>query len=338
MEFNPLLSMAEFLAEPHRMKPMPKYNAATEVKIPHPWWDLDRDSVHTNLKDISECIASLTKGGVGLDKELLHLLKTATRLEQVEREDTVKVALIGAQGAGKSLLINALLDSPGLSLTGAKGFACTSAIIKYAYGPGDRFAAEVKFLNARKREDMIDEHIRSYVDYHNDFEDSDDEGGPLTRSLQQDEIDRKRKTTAEDFFDTIFGSRDEFMCNWASSPVNTGEFKSICQLKCTEAMNEHDTNSQDIVHFSKNTPKELLEVIKPFLSRVNDKICLWPIVDCVTIRLNHALLQQGIEIIDLPGTVFGSVAWRHMLTMFRVWRHQYATSPPCRRSQGHRGC
>ena len=330
MESNTLLTMDEFLAQPHRMKPMPKYNATTEAKIPHPWWDLDRDLVHAYLKDISEVVTSVTKGSTGLDLELLHVVKTATRLEQVEREDTVKVALIGAQGAGKSLLINALLDSPSLSLTGAKGFACTSAIIKYAYGPGNRFAAEVKFLNARKREEMIDEHIRSYVDYHNDFEDSDEEGGPLTRSLKQDEIDRKRKTTAEDFFDTIFGSRDEFLCNWASSPVNTGEFKSICQLKCTEAMNEHDMNSQDIVHFSKNTPKELLEVIKPFLSKIDGTICLWPIVDCVTIRLNHALLQQGIEIIDLPGTVFESVARRHMLTMFRVGRHEHATSPPCR--------
>jgi hypothetical protein len=62
-----------------------------------------------------------------------------------------------------------------------------------------------------------------------------------------------------------------------------------------------DMNSQEVALFSKNTPQELLEDIKPFLSNVDGQVCLWPIVDCVTIRFNHPLLQQGLEIIDLPG-------------------------------------
>jgi hypothetical protein len=301
MASEPLLDYEDFQTQASRFKPALKYNADTESKTPHAWWDLGRDTIHANLKDISERVASCIKGKTGLDRELEHVVKTAAMLEQVERTPAVKVALIGAQGAGKSLLINALFDCTGLSLTGAKGFACTSAIVKYAYGPGDKFSAEVQFLNAKKREEMVDEHIRSYMDYHNDLDDSDDEDGPRTRSFKQDEIDRKRKKTAEDFFDTIFGSRDEFLTAWSSSPVNTPEFKSLCQLKCKEAMLEQDMNSQGIAMFSKNTPKELLEVIKPFLSNVDGQVCLWPIVDCVTIRLNHSLLQHGVEIIDLPG-------------------------------------
>jgi hypothetical protein len=301
MASEPLLHYEEFQAQARRFKPVPKYDAAAESKTPHAWWDLDRDTIQANLKDISERVRECTKGKTGLDRELEHVVKTATMLEQVERAPAVKVALIGAQGAGKSLLINALFDCTGLSLTGAKGFACTSAIVKYAYGPGDKFSAEVQFLNAEKREAMVEEHIRSYKDYHNDLDDSEDEDGPRTRSFKQDEIDRKRKKTAEDFFDTIFGSRDEFLTAWSSSPVNTPEFKSICQLKCKEAMKDQDMNSEGIVMFSENTPKELLEAIKPFLSNVDGKVCLWPIVDCVTIRLNHPLLQNGLEIIDLPG-------------------------------------
>jgi hypothetical protein len=75
------------------------------------------------------------------------------------------------------------------------------------------------------------------------------------------------------------------------------------QVKCTEAMGEYDLTSQGITHCSKPTPSELLKEIKPFLSNVEDQICLWPIVDCVTIRLNQPLLQEGVEIIDLPGTL-----------------------------------
>jgi hypothetical protein len=304
MVIKTIFSLDEFQEHLKTLKSIPKYNSTAEEKTAHPWWDLDKSTIHTLLKDISEQVKSCTQGAIGLDKELQHVANTATKLEQVERGETVKVALIGAQGAGKSLLINALFDCTGLSLTGARGFACTSAIVKYAYGSGDRFSAEVKFLNAHMREQMIDEHIRSYLDYHNDLEDSDDEsGGRRTRSFKQDEIDRKRKKTAEDFFDTIFGSRDEFLSAWSSSPVNTDEFRSLCQLKCTEAMGEYDLTSQGITHCSKPTPAELLKEIKPFLSNVEDQICLWPIVDCVTIRLNHPLLQEGVEIIDLPGTL-----------------------------------
>ena len=303
MSCKPILSLDGFQDHLKALKNVPKYDSSTEEKIPHPWWDLDKSTIHALLKDISERVTTCTQGATGLDKELQHVANTATKLEQVERGATVKVALIGAQGAGKSLLINALFDSTGLSLTGAKGFACTSAIIKYAYGQGDKFSAEVRFLNAKMREQMIDEHIRSYLDYHNDLADSDDEGGGhRTRSFKQDEIDRKRKKTAEDFFDTIFGSRDDFLCAWSSSPVNTDEFKSLCQLKCKEAMAEYDMTSQGATLFSKSTPAELLTEIKPFLSNVDNEVCLWPIVDCVTIRLNHPLLREGLEIIDLPGS------------------------------------
>ncbi|KAF2027578.1 hypothetical protein EK21DRAFT_91371 [Setomelanomma holmii] len=297
LEFKYYLSPARVLVN------LPKYDAAAEEKTPHPWWELDKSAIQVLLKDISDRVATCTQGATGLDKELQHVANTATKLEQVERGGIVKVALIGAQGAGKSLLINALFDCTGLSLTGAKGFACTSAIVKYAYGQGDKYSAEVRFLNAKMRESIIDKHIRSYLDYHNDLKDSDDKGGrPRTRSFKQDELDRERKKTAENFFDTIFGSRDDFLCAWSSSPVNTGEFKSLCQLKCTEAIDGFDMTSQGVTLFSKSNPAELLQEIKPFLSDLEDKVCLWPIVDCVTIRLNYPLLYEGLEIIELPGS------------------------------------
>jgi hypothetical protein len=319
MTSETVLSFEEFQEHLKHVKSLSKYDATAEGKSTHLWWELDKDTIQTRLKNISERVATCFQGATCLDKELQHVANTATMLEQAERGATAKAALIGAQGAGKSLLINALFDCTGLSLTGAKGFACTSAIVKYAYGHGDKYSAEVRFLNAKMREAMVDEHIRSYLDYHNDLQDSDDEGGgSRTRSFKQDEVDRKRKKTAEDFFDTIFGSRDDFLCAWSSSPVNTGEFKSLCQLKCTEAMGEHDMTSTGVTHFSKSSPAELLEEIKPFLSDVDDKVCLWPIVDCVTIRLNHPLLQEGLEIIDLPGKDVETMHYRSRLTSGKV--------------------
>lgn len=302
-----ILSFDEFQNLPKTAKNVPKYDPSSEAKLPHPWWNLDKPSIHHNIKDITEAVVQCIGSPNNLDKELVHVFKTATSLGRVERGDTVKVALIGSQGAGKSLLINALFDTPGISLTAARGFACTSAIVRYAYGPGDRYAAEVKFLNAKMREQMIDEHISHYMAYHNDLQDSEDENGkPKTRTYSEDERDRKRKQTAEDFFDTIFGSRDEFLSTWSSSPVNSNEFKSLCQLKCKETMQEYDLDNQGAIQFSKPDPSQLLKEIIPFLSSVDDTVCLWPLVDCVTVRLNHPLLQEGLEIIDLPGMLFNA--------------------------------
>jgi hypothetical protein len=101
-----ILSLDEFQEHLINIKNIPRYDPSTEGKIPHPWWDVDKFDINTRLKDISEKIASCTQGAIGLDKELQHVANTATKIEQVGRGSTVKVALIGAQGAGKSLLIN----------------------------------------------------------------------------------------------------------------------------------------------------------------------------------------------------------------------------------------
>jgi hypothetical protein len=296
-----ILSWEEFQEQKDRVKPVPRYDSANELKIPHPWWDLDKTTAQTHLKNISETVFSATKGTTNLDRELKHVSNTATKLEHVERAPSCKTALIGVQGAGKSQIINALLDCPGLSLTGAKGWACTSAIVKYAYWSGAKFGAEVQYLSTQMREAMIDEHIRSYLHYHNDLEDSDDEDGPRIRSVTQDDFDRKRKQTAEDFFENMFGTRDDFLTAWSSNPVNTGEFKSLCQLKCKDAMEAYEITEKGAVLFSKASPKELLEDLKPFLADVSGETCLWPLVDCITIRFRHPLLEQGHEFIDLPG-------------------------------------
>lgn len=139
------------------------------------------------------------------------------------------------------------------------------------------------------------------MDYSNDLEDSDDEGGPRTMSAAEELTDQKRQQTAKDFFDTIFGSRDEFLAALSINPVNTGEFKSWCELKCQEAMEKNGSNGQESIRFCKDSPKDLLRELRPFLENNPNQACLWPIVDCVTIRFNSPLLEQGIELIDLPG-------------------------------------
>jgi hypothetical protein len=300
------LSLEEFPAHFNANRSTPRYNPLLETKPDHPWWQLPKSEVDQKLQLFSRLVHGALEGAPHDDKELQHLVDKANSLAQVERSATQKVALVGAQGAGKSLLTNALFGCDGLSITGADGAACTSVIVRYAHwnpNPDDpnKFHAQVKFLTPRVREDMINEFEKSYYRYYEDSEDLDDEKSPRPASAAQEEYDRRAKDTSEEFFITIFGSRKKFLECWSPRAFKSGEFYSICDLKCEAAINEYEQPSSQGITFHGTDQKHLVSQIKPFLTNVKGEVCLWPLVDQVTIRFQHEMLDQGLELYDVPG-------------------------------------
>lgn len=306
MELSTILSCEEFPAYVQQRRSLPKYDSSVEQKPNHPWWKLDKPETDALLKDLSRVVFGLLQGSPTSDKELQYLLRTATNISRVSRSAPIRVALLGAQGAGKSLTINAIFDRDGLSLTGAEGAACTSSITKYVQYPksntgDDKFFAEIKFFTREKRHELLTEHARSYFFYHNVEDDSDSEDTPRVKVLGQDEMDRSLNDTAEDIFTTLFGSHEDFLENWSVESYKSGEFVRLCQLKCDEALSNEQVDAQNIVPKMADTEKELLEKLRPFLTSVQGQRCLWPLVDHISVRFYHELLQGGLEIIDLPG-------------------------------------
>ncbi|KAF9691614.1 hypothetical protein EKO04_010401 [Ascochyta lentis] len=296
-----IITLEQFPAYLSTQKNLSRYDPTSEKKPNHVWYRLDKPRINELLKTFSLAVIELLNGSPDGDHELQHLLRSATGLANVVRSPAVKVALIGAQGAGKSLSLNALFDCDGLSLTGADGAACTSSITRYAHYSGEfRFAAEIKFLNAGKREALLKEHARSYYHYQHADEDSDDEDEPRSRSTHHDGVERRQKDTAEDVFLTLFGSLDVFQESWSATAYRSGEFVRICQMKCEEAIYKEGGGSGTAIKFAENQ-KDLVKQLKPFLTEVKGVTCLWPLVDHVTVKFNNELLQSGIEIIDLPG-------------------------------------
>jgi hypothetical protein len=176
-----IASLEEFPGVLNAQKSLSRYDSSTEAKPQHPWYKLPKGEIDRILKKVGQCVAKLLKGAPEGDKELQHLLRTSNELAYVRRSPAIKVALLGAQGAGKSLMINALFDCDGLSLTGADGSACTSSITRYvAYpesraGENKRLYAEIKFLNAEKRDTLLKEHARAYYHWHHGDDDDDDD-------------------------------------------------------------------------------------------------------------------------------------------------------------------
>jgi hypothetical protein len=304
MDLVPLEKFQAYLTE-NRM--LPRYDSRLEAKLPHPFWEVDFESLNKILKELGsmviDCIEEVPKD----DLELQHIFRIANTVSNIPRGSPVKVALIGAQGVGKSLLLNALFGRDGLSLTGADGKACTSVMIRYINYEGSSvseegdYVAEIEFFDSQRLEKMIEENAQAYYHVQHADEDSDDEGPRRTKSLAQDEMDKNMKDTAEEIFCTLFGGEEYFLQAWNADSYHNGEFTQMCLIKCKTAMKALNLNAKDIATFVGKNPPELLSQIRPFMTKVKDKLSLWPLVKCITIRFHDSILEQNIEVIDLPG-------------------------------------
>jgi hypothetical protein len=317
MKDDQILDFEEFKNYLKDNRTVPKYDATGEQKRPHVWWDIDHTGLNAILRDIATSVTDLLTGTPERDTELVHLKTLAEALPQVQHGPPVKVALLGTQGAGKSLLINALFGVDGLSLTGADGAACTSAVIEYVQYPSgygsnaeQQFLAEIRFLSTKKCEEMIKEHARNYRHY-DGLADSDDESDKGSTSKakagRQDALDRRLRDTAEEIFQTLFGGKEQFLASWNGSANMPGIFVKTCQLKCKGAISNLDITSDNIVPYVGRDAKDLIRQIRPFMTKVKGEVSLWPLVDRISIRFNSPLLEQR-TIIDLPGMLRASVS------------------------------
>ncbi|KAJ4356454.1 uncharacterized protein N0V89_004487 [Didymosphaeria variabile] len=303
-----LLTVDEFSEYIQKNRSVQRYSSSQETKGSHPFWALPRERIDADLHGIYTKLSEILKGIPTGDRELAHLLRTIHKVPQIKRSSDLNIGLVGAQGAGKSMFLSALFDMEGISWSGADGEACTRTVVKFAYfapnstsTESESFYAEIKFLDNRKIEEMIREHVKDLKHYQEDVDGSDDDEPRVAQSYEQDEADKRRHDTAREIFTVLFGSEKEFMHYWMSHP--TKEFMHFCKLKCLEAMKECGVpDGRNSCIRSGNDAHELMGKIKHFLADVKGVECLWPLVDHVTIRFDHELLKYGAVIIDVPGS------------------------------------
>lgn len=125
-----IIPFEEFSTYLNTQKGLTRYNSKKETKPDHPWFSLPKAEIDRLSKEFAQLVGDMLRGSPQSDKDLQHLARTPNQLAHIARSPAVKVAQLGAQGAGKSLMMNALFDCDGLSLTGADGAACTSSITR----------------------------------------------------------------------------------------------------------------------------------------------------------------------------------------------------------------
>jgi hypothetical protein len=305
-----VMTYEEFQEYKKTNRTIPKYDSAKEDKHPHIWWTLDHQRLEAERRKLSESSLVPMNGIPDDDIELRHLRRTGETIHKVKRTKTIRVALSGPQGAGKSSFLSSLLDCNGLCATGADGHACTNAMIRYVFyrgNSGAAFLAEITFLKAKKIQEMIDEHSRAYYHFHHfdeELEEMAAQGAVQTKSRIRDEEDVKANRTAEDIFKTLFGGSSQFKDAWTADRFRRGTFQKECERKCQETIAKLDTTTEKTVRYFASDPIELGEKIKAFTMNVEGSISLWPLVDSIRYGLDRPLLEQGFEFWDLPGKFF----------------------------------
>jgi hypothetical protein len=279
------------------------YDPSTEARPDLPWYHLDKANIDSQFQNIAQQVLDEIADARLEDKEMISLRKVAEQIAHVSRSNARETALVGMQGVGKSLLINALLDRRNLSKTSAEGAACTASAIKYLHKPGvddstEIYDVEIQFMDDEHLQEIADEHARRYRYYY------------LTNREDQEitNDDQEAAKTANEFFSIIFDSaNDADNATKLNELLTESEIQSGGLVRETIKMahqrfKENDAAGNRVKAFADVKAADLLSRIDGFVAPHETRPSLWPIVQHVRIFIGSTLTRNGVAIIDLPGS------------------------------------
>uniref|UniRef100_A0A8C6X1I8 Uncharacterized protein n=1 Tax=Naja naja TaxID=35670 RepID=A0A8C6X1I8_NAJNA len=186
------------------------------------------------------------------------------------------IAVVGNTGAGKSCLLNALLDEEAMLPTSAMR-ACTAVVVEISRAAeGSPYEAHVEFLSKEEWEKELAALL----------EDMKDKAGILRKRCP----DRKTEAgAAYSRVKAVYGRVDE-----------------LDKLEDNLGVTQH---LGTVKHISAETAAEFRMEIEKFIDSRTDNLRemkggeFWPIVKCVRIQVATAeVLRTGAVLVDLPGT------------------------------------
>ncbi|XP_071085573.1 nuclear GTPase SLIP-GC-like [Haliotis cracherodii] len=220
-------------------------------------------------------------------EEILHLLGNATSEENREGDSTIvqkarkdlekirkhgdppeiTVAVYGDTGAGKSSLLNALLDQPSLLPTAGMGTACTSVVIKIEVNKtSSDFEADIVFLTAEEWKKELN---------------------VLKCDLEQNDGDNDEDA---DVYDEAH----------AKVAAVYGDFEPTNLL-------DDDTETAELLgtvrKLRDSSARDLQDKISTFTeAHPVDERQFWPLVKQVVLKVpDSGLCWSGVNLVDLPG-------------------------------------
>ncbi|XP_064410092.1 uncharacterized protein LOC102357999 isoform X2 [Latimeria chalumnae] len=221
-----------------------------------------------------------------------------SNLEQQALQSQTSIAVVGDTGAGKSSLLNALLEEEAVLPTSAMR-ACTSVVVQVSQNSeNEHYEADVEFFT----EEEWDKELETLIT------DMKDKSGHFKKRRPDPKTEAG---VAYSRVKAVYGKIAEFH-----------ELKQIQEVTCYLGMVKHISKKQVTV-FRAEIEKFIDSRMEDLRNRRGGE--LWPIVKCIRIRVpNSEVLKTGVVLVDLPGirdsnSARNNIAKQHLKTCDAVW-------------------
>ncbi|KAK5137114.1 hypothetical protein LTR08_001123 [Meristemomyces frigidus] len=237
------------------------------------------------------------------------LLKEVQTRTEERLEEKVMFAVAGDMSSGKSSVINSLLSIGMIARKGDEGGSCTWVVQRFMKPFPDQkgpYAAKVLFFSNEEIRDIIAALLLKWWRASGrDKDDADSTDG-------QDHVEKYSDiTTVTDSLSALFADREgfdtaesanEYLSQAASEDDMLDQLSTWAQDAVATRL-----QSDNIVTLNASTVENLLLVLQPFTYTLpgtegDGQVALWPLVSVIDFGLDHPLLNEGIILVDSPGT------------------------------------
>ncbi|PQK15746.1 hypothetical protein BB8028_0006g00680 [Beauveria bassiana] len=249
-----------------------------------------------------------------------ELHRKAVALANFKPTATRVVGFVGGAGAGKSSVLNSLLDEVDLVKSGSAGGACTCAATEFHYHESDTLSIQLQLFDEDELLKQQMQLLRSYRHFHlADLSEAEqDNFGELARlaedtfsSLFQSQIPSQNTllNEDEDCLKSIFRRLITELRPSISHTVMTGLTKEACSEKL----------------------RELTSAPASSTGEPATRAAAWPYIENIKVFLNAQILKKGLILVDLPGLRDINSARRNITELYiRKCNEIFAVCPAAR--------
>lgn len=166
------------------------YDPSSEHFPNDPWHVLNHEIIIDQVRELCDELIIPLEQYATLDQAIANLIQKATVLQKLPDMKKLRVAVLGKQGAGKSTLVNALLDRKILDAS-ASSSACTAfaTSIEYKEGAADGTRVsdvKIEFLSDAELRLFVSDQVNRYADYHYPIQDDDEENEQYDETQEEE--------------------------------------------------------------------------------------------------------------------------------------------------------
>ncbi|KAF2638819.1 hypothetical protein P280DRAFT_404207 [Massarina eburnea CBS 473.64] len=242
------------------------------------------------------------------------LFRQAKKLRDFELHSSRTVGLVGDTGAGKSSLINSLLDHAGLARASSSGVACTCVVTEYHYHERDDFIIHIDYFTLDELKTQYENLLRAYRDYQALASGSDKN----TSQKDKDSL-KQHANLASATFSACFGDMLERTPAILSSLPFDHAIKMM--LDWTERLLPSQSVSGNSEQQQFNSVGKCSVRLGELTSQIGGstvnnqaRTFPWPFVKKLRVYLKSYILSNGLVIADLPVGLRDSNAARQNIT------------------------